>query len=93
MQTTTAYRVKQPRPSVDQNFEKSPDQAYGLGRPVQRAYVADYTIHEVPNNPAEARQDIPGPNACDMNYLSLRDITSSNASFILAFRFFFTVEE
>jgi len=42
--------------------EVSPDQAYGLGRLVQRAYVADYATQKLSNDPAQARQYVPGPN-------------------------------
>lgn len=70
----------------------SPDWAYGFGCFVKRAYVADYATHKLPNDPAEARQNILALIAWRGNDLSLRDITSSNASFILAFRFFFVGE-
>ena len=43
--------------------EVSPDQAYGFGCLIQRAYVTPYTPHKLPNDPTEARQNIKGPNA------------------------------
>ena len=90
MQRTTTYQVTQPRPAIDQIFEKchqtrltASDALYSA--PIWFLILPTSSLIILAEHVRIFRDRIHGKR----NNLSLSDITSSNASFILAFRFFF----
>lgn len=93
VQTTTTYQVAQPWPTIDQAPRKchqtrltASDALYNT--PIWLSMLSMSSLITLPRCVRIIRDRTHGRG----NNLSLRDITSSNASFILAFRFFFTTE-
>ena len=90
VQTTTAYQVTQPRPTIDQFVEGCHQTRLTASDALYSAPIWFLTL------PTSSLMILPehvrifwDRTRGNGNNLSLRDITSSNASFILAFRFFF----
>jgi len=90
---TTAYQVTQPRPTIDQIVDKchqtkltASDALYSA--PMWSLMLPTSSLMTLPEHVRILLDRMRGNG----NNLSLRDITSSNASFILAFRFFFMNE-
>ena len=92
MQTTTTYQVTQPRPMIDQKIVKKCHQTRLTAS--DALYSAPIWFLILPTSSlmilAEHIRIFRDRMYGNGSNLSLRDITSSNASFILAFRFFFT---